>query len=71
MLKTISALLLLGLLAVAPQVRADVEPDELARTTTSEVIRIVATDRDLKKGNSKKVYDLVEAKILPTSTSRR
>ncbi len=65
MLKTIYALLVLGLLAVAPQVRADVEPDELARTTTSEVIRIVSTDRDLKKGNSKKVYDLVEAKILP------
>jgi phospholipid transport system substrate-binding protein len=58
-------LLIAGLLCASFLARAEMEPDELARNTTSEVIRIVSVDKDLKKGNSKKVYDLVQAKILP------
>jgi phospholipid transport system substrate-binding protein len=53
------------MLAATLPARAEVEPDELAQATTNEVIRIVSADKDLKKGNSKKVYDLVQAKILP------
>ncbi len=52
-------------LALAGPARADIAPDALAKSTTSEVIRIVSSDKDFKKGSSKKIYDLVEAKILP------
>jgi phospholipid transport system substrate-binding protein len=58
-------LITIGLLCAPFMARADLEPDELARNTTTEVIRIVSADKDMKKGNSKKVYDLVQAKVLP------
>lgn len=44
---------------------ADLPPDVLARTTTNEVLTILKQDKDLKNGNLGKVYQLVEAKILP------
>jgi len=40
-------------------------PDVLAKTTTQEVLSILKTDKELKSGNLNKVYDLVEAKVLP------
>lgn len=40
-------------------------PDVLAKTTTQEVVAILKADKDLKGGNMKKVYDLVEVKVLP------
>lgn len=44
---------------------ADIAPDVLARTTTNEVLAILKQDKDLQNGNLGKVYQLVEAKILP------
>ncbi|OZA28504.1 MAG: hypothetical protein B7X93_07245 [Hydrogenophilales bacterium 17-61-9] len=44
---------------------ADTPPDVLARTTTNEVLAILKQDKDLQNGNLSKVYQLVEAKILP------
>jgi phospholipid transport system substrate-binding protein len=44
---------------------ADTPPDELARTTTQDVIAILKQDKDIQSGNMAKVYRLVEAKILP------
>jgi phospholipid transport system substrate-binding protein len=44
---------------------AEVPPDALARTTTEEVLSILRADKDIQAGNTRKVYDLVEAKILP------
>ena len=44
---------------------ADLAPDVLARNTTEEVLAIVRADKDIQAGNTKKVVDLVEAKILP------
>lgn len=52
-------------LTVAPLARAEIAPDVLARNTANEVLRIVRQDKDLKNGNSKKILDLVEQKILP------
>jgi phospholipid transport system substrate-binding protein len=46
-------------------VLADVSPDALARNTTDEVVNIVKKDPDFKRAHSKKIDDLVEAKILP------
>ena len=43
----------------------DTPPDVLARTTTQEVLAILKQDKDLQNGNQSKVYQLVEAKILP------
>jgi phospholipid transport system substrate-binding protein len=56
--------LTLALSAVSPAF-AEVAPDVLARTTTSDVVRIVKQDEDIKNGRSSKVYALVETKILP------
>jgi len=44
---------------------ADARPDVLARTTTQEVLTILKQDKELQRGNLAKVYQLVEAKILP------
>ena len=56
--------LLLGL--SSSLVRAgDIPPDVLARTTTQEVLSILKQDKDGLKSNPSKVYQLVDAKILP------
>jgi phospholipid transport system substrate-binding protein len=52
-------------LLLAATAQASVAPDALARNTTNEVIQIVKQDPDIKKGQSSKVYALVETKILP------
>ena len=44
---------------------ADTPPDVLARTTTQEVLTILKQDKDVLSGNQSKIYQLVEAKILP------
>ena len=46
-------------------VGADTAPDVLARTTTQEVLTLLKADKEIQGGNLKKVYELVEAKILP------
>lgn len=63
-----SFLLLLALMtgyASAQTQAADTPPDVLARTTTNEVLTILKQDKELQNGNLSKVYQLVEAKILP------
>lgn len=62
-------LLLLASLALGSQpARAQGQitpPDVLARTTTNEVVEIVKRDRELRAGNAQRIYELVEAKVLP------
>ncbi len=43
----------------------EMAPDALARKVTDEVLAIIRTDKDIQGGNTKKVLDLVEAKVLP------
>jgi len=43
----------------------DLAPDALARKVTEEVLAIVRTDKDIQSGNTQKILDLVEAKVLP------
>lgn len=62
---SVRGLLFAATLALAMPAAAEVGPDVLARNTTNEVIRIVKQDPDIKSGKADKVYDLVEAKILP------
>ena len=57
--------LTLALLGWSPGVFASLAPDQLARSTTDEVMQIVSQDKDIKAGNRGKIDRLVEAKILP------
>lgn len=52
-------------LAVAPARAADVVPDALAKSVTDEVLAVLRSDKDIQAGNTKKVVDLVEKKVLP------
>jgi phospholipid transport system substrate-binding protein len=60
----LSLALLLGLSSGLTRA-ADIPPDVLARTTTQEVLTILKQDKEGLKTNQSKVYQLVEAKILP------
>ena len=66
-MKTIVSMLCGLLLAVfgAPTLAQDIAPDALAKKVTDEVLTILRSDKDIQSGNTRKVYDLVEAKILP------
>lgn len=66
MLQIVKGFLMVGLAGMAALAQAEaLAPDVLTRNTTNDVIRIVKQDKEIKGGNSKKVYDLVETKILP------
>jgi phospholipid transport system substrate-binding protein len=60
----LSLSMLLGL-SSGPAWAEDTPPDVLARTTTQEVLTILKQDKEGLKSNQAKVYQLVEAKILP------
>ena len=54
------------LACVSLGVRADTpEPEALIRNTVDEVLAIVKRDKDIQTGNTKKVIELVDAKVLP------
>jgi phospholipid transport system substrate-binding protein len=40
-------------------------PDALAKSVTEEVLAVLRADKDIQAGNTKKVIDLVESKVLP------
>lgn len=53
-------------LTLAGSARAEpTPPDVLVRTTSEEVLRLVAEDKDLRNGNASKLVDLIETRILP------
>ncbi len=43
----------------------DVAPDLLVKNVTNEVLDIVRQDKEIRSGNTQKILDLVEAKVLP------
>jgi phospholipid transport system substrate-binding protein len=52
--------------AVLPAAAAEVTaPDALAKSVTEEVLAVLRADKDIQAGNTKKVIDLVENKVLP------
>lgn len=65
MLRTFFLLLALVSGLSTPALAADTPPDVLARSTTQEVLAILKQDKEIQSGNLNKVYQLVEAKILP------
>lgn len=54
----------LCLLLASATAHAAMAPDELVKTTSEEVLSIVRSDPDIAAGNSSKVIDIVEAKVL-------
>jgi phospholipid transport system substrate-binding protein len=55
----------LFLLFASPALSQEVAPDVLVRSITQEVVSIVKQDKDIQSGNSRKIADLVDAKVLP------
>ena len=58
------------LLAMAWSVAAaaqstDLAPDAQAKKVTEEVLAIIRADKEIQAGNTRKILDLVEAKVLP------
>lgn len=60
----VAAFLLVSTLTALP-VQAEETPDVLVRDVTTDVLNIIKADKDLQSGNMKKVFELVDAKILP------
>ena len=60
-------MVLLGALLAAPAFAQaqDPAPDALAKKVTDEVLAVLRADKDIQAGNTKKLLDVVEAKILP------
>src|SRR5580658_8649774 len=44
---------------------AQTAPDALVKSITLDVLGVVKQDKDIQSGNRKKIYDLVDAKVLP------
>ncbi len=49
----------------AASASAQEAPDALVKRVTDEVLEIVRNDKDIQGGNTRKVIDLVETKVLP------
>lgn len=49
----------------ATSVLAQEAPDVLVQQVSSEVLEIIRSDKDIQSGNTQKVIDLVEKKVLP------
>lgn len=44
---------------------ADVAPDVLVKQVSQDVLGVLKKDKDIQNGNRKKIFDLVETKVLP------
>ena len=50
---------------MAPALAQETPPDALVRGITQEVVAIIKQDKDIQSGNSKKIAELVDAKVIP------
>lgn len=58
-------LLAASLLAGCSAVAAEIAPDVLVKNTAQDVLAIIKQDKDIQSGNTQKVLELVDAKVLP------
>jgi len=56
---------------IAPAYAASEAPDALVKRVSSDVIDSVKADKDIQAGNTKKIMDLVNSKILPHVDSEK
>lgn len=52
-------------LLLSPAIAQETAPDALVRKVTDEVLSVVRQDKDIQNGNSRKVIELVDTKVLP------
>ena len=66
MIKLMVGMVAMLFLAGAPlRAQEIVAPDVLAKSVTDDVLAVLRADKDIQSGNTKKVVDLVEKKVLP------
>ena len=59
-------LLAVAAVLLSPLVFAqEVAPDEMVRRTTNDVLAVIKQDKDIQSGNTRKVVELAEQKVLP------
>jgi phospholipid transport system substrate-binding protein len=63
--KLLAVLSLCAALASGAARAESVAPDELVRRTTNEVLAIIKADKDLASGDTRKIAQLAEEKVLP------
>jgi phospholipid transport system substrate-binding protein len=56
---------LIAALLVAGTALAQEAPDQLVRMVTLEVVGLITKDKEIQAGNTRKVIELVDAKVLP------
>lgn len=57
---------LIGVMLSAAVMAADYPPpDVVVKTTSEDVLRLVADDKDLRNGSTSKLVDLIETKVVP------
>ena len=59
------ALVISAFAVMAPAHAADEAPDQLVKRLSQEILDTAKNDKDIQSGNQKKIYDMVEGKILP------
>ena len=65
MIRFFRSILALTLLVAGFAIAADMNPDELVKSTTEDVITVIKQDKDIQAGNRAKIFALVEEKVLP------
>jgi phospholipid transport system substrate-binding protein len=65
MIRILATALVCVSLSVPLAAFAQETPDALVRRTTDEVLAIIKSDKDLQSGNSRKIVELAEQKVLP------
>jgi len=65
MKRMLAAVIACAFFAFQPLAAAELQPDALAKSVTDEVLQAVRADKDLQAGNSQKVLQLVESKVVP------
>jgi phospholipid transport system substrate-binding protein len=62
----LAALMTLSVFAHLPALaQENITPDELVRRTTNDVLAIIKADKDLQSGDTRKIVQLAEEKVLP------
>ena len=65
-MKLLACLLSLALTLFAlPAAAQEIAPDALVKGISNEIVEIIRKDKDIQSGNTRKIVDLVETRVLP------
>ena len=64
-MRTLAKTLFIFLIAWAMPGQAQEAPDVLVKTVTTEVLELIAKDKEIRSGNRAKLIQVIEAKVLP------